>query len=79
MMHVNVTELRQHLPSYLDRVQLGEEIEITSHGKLIARIVPVRDEAAAALERLIALRGQCALGDVMSPSGEQWDAEYGRV
>jgi len=79
MMHVNVTELRQHLPSYLDRVQLGEEIEITSHGKLIARIVPIRDEAAAALERLIALRGQCTLGDVMSPSGEQWDAEYGRV
>jgi len=78
-MHVNVTELRQHLPSYLDRVQLGEEIEITSHGKLIARLVPVRDEAAAALERLIALRGQCVLGDVMSPSGEQWDAEYGRV
>jgi prevent-host-death family protein len=76
---VNVTELRQHLPSYLGKVQQGEEIQVTLHGKVIARIVPVRDEAAAAQQRLIAIRKQCKLGDVISPSGEEWDAEHGRL
>jgi prevent-host-death family protein len=40
-MQVNVTELRQHLPSYLKQVQNGKEIVVTSHGEMIARIVPV--------------------------------------
>lgn len=79
MGRVNVTELRQHLPEYLGRVQQGEELELTLHGKVIARILPAQDETAAARERLHALRGQCWLGDVLSPSGEAWDAEHGRL
>ena len=76
---INVTELRQHLPSYLGKVQQGEEIQVTLHGKIIARIVPVRDEAEAARLRLLAMRKQCSLGDIISPSGEEWDAEHGRL
>lgn len=76
---VNVTELRQHLPSYLGKVQEGEEIQVTLHGRVIARIVPVRDEAAAARQRLLAIQEQCSLGDILSPSGEEWDAEHGRL
>lgn len=77
MERINVTELRQHLPDYLGRVQQGEEIQLTLHGKVIARILPARDETAAAQARLTALRGQCRLGDVLGPSGEAWDAEHG--
>lgn len=40
---VNVTELRCHPPSYLQQVQNGEEIEITIHNKVIARLSPVED------------------------------------
>ena len=76
---INVTELRQHLPNYLGRVQQGEEIQVSLHGRIIARIVPVRDEAAAARQRLLAMRKQCSLGDITSPSGEEWDAEHGRL
>lgn len=76
---INVTELRQHLPSYLGKVQQGEEIQVTLHGKIIARIVPVRDEAAAARLRLLAMRKQCRIGDILSPSGEEWNAEHGRL
>jgi len=76
---INVTELRQHLPSYLGKVQQGEEIQVTLHGKIIARIVPVRDETAAARLRLLAMRKQCRIGDIISPSGEEWDAEHGRL
>lgn len=79
MEQINVTELRQHLPSYLGKVQQGEEIQVSLHGRIIARIVPVRDEAAAARQRLLAMQKQCSLGDIISPSGEEWDAEHGRL
>lgn len=79
MEQINVTELRQHLPSYLGKVQQGEEIQVSLHGRIIARIVPIRDEAAAARQRLLAMQKQCSLGDIISPSGEEWDAEHGRL
>ncbi len=37
---VNVTELRNHLPKYLSNVKAKGEILITSHGQVIARILP---------------------------------------
>ena len=75
MAKINVTELRQNLPVYLARVRKGEEIEVAVHGKVIARIVPEQDAAEAARERLKALRGKAWIGDVISPTGEAWDAE----
>jgi hypothetical protein len=45
---------------------------------VIARIVPEENRAAAARRRLKALRGKAKVGDVMSPSGERWNAERGR-
>ena len=74
---VNTTEFRQHLPSYLRRAAAGEEIRITSRGRIIARLLPEEDRVAAARQRLDALQGQVILGDVESPSGENWNAEQG--
>lgn len=75
---VKVTELRQNLPTYLARVARGEEVEVTVHGRVIARIVPQQAAAKAARARLKALRGKARIGDIMSPSGETWNAERGR-
>jgi prevent-host-death family protein len=77
MNSVNVTELRQHLPDYLKQVQEGEEIEITLHGKTIARIVPDRRESRreAALKRLDALRGTVIVGDILAPLDEEWSGD----
>ena len=77
MNSVNVTELRQHLPDYLKQVQQGEEIEITLHGKTIARIVPDRKESKreAALNRLEALRGTVIVGDILAPLNEEWTGD----
>jgi len=74
MREVKVTELRSHLPAYLVEVQAGEELLVTSRGKVIARIVPARDERAAARERLAGLRGKCRVGDVISPLDMLWEA-----
>jgi len=79
MAKVKVTELRQNLPAYLARVRAGEALEVTVRGRVIARIVPEQDRQAAARKRLKALRGKARIrGDIMSPSGETWDAERGR-
>lgn len=78
MAKVKVTELRQNLPAYLARVRAGEAVEVTVRGRVIARIVPEEDRQAAAQKRLKALRKTARIGDIMSPSGEVWDAERGR-
>lgn len=77
MTSVNVTELRQHLPDYLKQVQAGEEIVITLHGKIIARIVPDCKESKreAALNRLDALRGTVIVGDILAPLDEEWTGD----
>lgn len=72
---VNVTELRQNLPAYLVEVQKGKEIEVTSRGRVIARIVAGGDPHQEARERLLAVRKHCHIGDVLSSTGAQWNAE----
>ena len=75
MRDVHVTDLRNHLPSYLAEVQKGEQLRVMSRGKVIARIVPEVDLAAAAKQRLSEARPQAKLGDLMSPIDVSWDAE----
>ena len=75
MSKISVTELRQNLPAYLAKVRGGKEIEVAVHGKVIARIVPEQDAAQTAKARLVALRKKVKIGDVMSPSGDLWDAQ----
>ncbi|MFM7548542.1 MAG: type II toxin-antitoxin system Phd/YefM family antitoxin [Cyanobacteriota bacterium] len=62
-----MSHLRQHLPAYLKRVQAGEAIQITSRGRVIARLEAERDPAQAAREWLEALKGRVTLVDVVSP------------
>ena len=38
MIEVNVTDLRQNLPSYLERARRGERIRVSSRGEVIAEI-----------------------------------------
>lgn len=78
MTKVNVTELRQNLPAYLAEAQKGKEIEVTSRGRVIARIVAENDTQERARARLHAARKRCRIGDVVSPSGAAWNAERGR-
>jgi prevent-host-death family protein len=53
---VPVRELKDHLSAYLRRVQQGEELVITSHGRPVGRLLgprqPGEDPAAEAVARL---------------------------
>jgi prevent-host-death family protein len=51
---VGMRDLRHHTSEVLARVRHGETIDVTEHGRLIARIVPVAERAPApVLERLV--------------------------
>ena len=45
MSHVGVRELKHQLSRYLKRVQEGEEIVVTDHGRSVAKIVPATNAA----------------------------------
>ena len=66
---VSVSHLRQHLPSYLKRVQAGGAIQITSRGRVIARLEAEHDPAQAARLWLQGLQGRVMLVDVLLPLG----------
>jgi prevent-host-death family protein len=42
---VGAFEAKTHLSSLLDRVEMGEEITITKHGRPVARLVPTEAHA----------------------------------
>ncbi|MGH8291366.1 MAG: type II toxin-antitoxin system Phd/YefM family antitoxin [Steroidobacteraceae bacterium] len=53
MIEVNVTDLRQNLPSYLERARRGERIRVSSRGEVIAEISSpkVAEEVAGLIRR----------------------------
>jgi prevent-host-death family protein len=73
MIEVSVTTFRNHIPDYLGKLRKGENIAITSRGKVIARLLPPVDERLSARKRLSELRTKCRIGDVVSPLDEQWE------
>lgn len=71
---VDISELRQNLLSWLERVRVGEEISIVEDGAVVARLIPPADRRARARVALEALRARARVGDVESPVDEVWDA-----
>jgi len=66
MESVNVATLKQKLSEYLRRVEEGDEIDVTSHRRHIARLIPAPGFGARVrgpiqpLTRLRAIRGVTA-------------------
>jgi prevent-host-death family protein len=48
MARVTVRELQQHASAVLRRVEGGERIDVTSRGRVVARLVPLRAEGRLA-------------------------------
>lgn len=65
------SHLRQHLPSYLKRMQQGEAIQITSRGCVIARLLAEQDPAEEAHPWLEGLQWRVTLVDVLAPLGPE--------
>jgi prevent-host-death family protein len=50
-MDVGIRELRANLSRYVEEVRTGKEITVTTHGKPVARLIPVQGERK--IDRLI--------------------------
>ncbi len=64
---VGIYEAKNKLSELLDRVEAGEVIAITRHGKQVALLTPVnqdRPSARQAIERLRQIRKGSRLGDL---------------
>jgi prevent-host-death family protein len=71
---VTATEAKARILALLDEVEAGEEIEITRHGRLVARIVPVR--GGSALRGRFAGRVQAMVeteDELFSPMADEWN------
>ena len=53
MERIGIRELNQHTSRYIARVKAGETIEVTEHGRLVARLVPA-PRGTSKLDQLIA-------------------------
>jgi prevent-host-death family protein len=49
---IGIRDLKAHLSSYLEKVQKGHTIIITSHGKPIAQLTPAQEELMARVKAL---------------------------
>jgi len=71
---VSATEAKAKILALLDEVEAGEEIEITRHGRLVARLVPAR--RGAALRGLFAGLVRTNVEseeELFSPMSEDWE------
>lgn len=57
MSKVGVRELRQNLSRHLARVKDGASLEVTEHGRVVARLSPAGERVPAAYAALAAERG----------------------
>lgn len=74
MLTVNISELRANLLKYLERASRGEQITVTTNGKILATITPPADRKEMAKKRLDELAATAKIKDVTSPLGNEWDA-----
>jgi prevent-host-death family protein len=65
-------EAKTHLSSLLERVERGEEVLITRHGKAVARLVPAAAADRAAVEAAIARLKELRVGTTLG--GLSWKA-----
>ena len=71
---IGVSMLRENLLVYMNKVQQGQSITITSHGNKVAMLVPVKKEMEDSRIALKELSKTAYVGDVVSPIGEEWEA-----
>ena len=60
-------EAKTHLPALLRRVEAGERITITRHGRPVARLVPARDAASRPVSEAVQALRSFARGRRLGP------------
>lgn len=74
MQTINISEFRANLLKYLEIAYSGEQISVTSNGKLLATISPPVNQKESAKQQLKALASTARIHDITSPTNCDWDA-----
>jgi len=74
MQSIAVSELRSKLMKVLKEIELGSSIDITSRGRIVARLVPPDFSRELAKNKLQVLSMTAILHDVTSPIDADWEA-----
>jgi prevent-host-death family protein len=75
MENIAVSALRSKIMSVLKEVEVGSTINITSRGKVVARLVPPDFSRKIARDKLVNLGKTAVIHDVISPVGDVWESE----
>ena len=70
---MTITEAKAKLPAVVDEVEQGGEIEITRHGRTVARIVPAKSYHE--LGGLFAGLAFSVADSELFSTGEDWEAQ----
>ena len=74
MQTVNISDLRSNLLEYLEKANNGEQISVTTNGRLLATITAPINKKALAKQQLKELAASAQLDDVVTPTDSEWDA-----
>ena len=73
MQTINISDFRANLLKYLEIANMGEQISVTSNGKLLATITPPVNQKELARAKLDSLAMVANVHDVTSPINNDWD------
>lgn len=63
MLEVSVTAFRNHVPDYLEKIRQGEDIALTSRGRIVARLIPPGGHG-----NVVGLHDETAISASLTPS-----------
>ena len=72
---VTATEAKTHILALLHDVEAGEEVEITRHGRLVARLVPARGGRALRGKYAGLVRTNVTDEELLFSTGEEWTGD----
>ena len=73
MQTINISDFRANLLKYLEAASSGEQILVTSNGKLLASISAPEDKKEIAKKQLSSLATTAIIHDVITPIESEWD------
>jgi len=71
---IAVSELRANLMKVLKEIEMGSTVNITSRGKVVAKLVPPDHGKDIANEKLNKIAQSAIIRDIISSIDEEWEA-----
>ncbi len=75
MQTVNISDFRANLLKYLEKANAGEQINVTTNGKLLATITAPSQQKQLAQQQLQQIAQSAQILDVVTPTDTEWDSE----